>query len=234
MKMRTVFRHKWLLASGALALLLAIGLIGCGTMSHSRLTSPAVPSSTTSTIPVSSAAPDLVAKAATSSFSDVPPSYAYAAAIADVATRHIVDGFPDATFRPEASVLRMEFAKMIDLSLGLTVTVADKCPFPDVPSGLDSADPLYPDHYVAVADSHHITEGITPTTFAPYGSVSRFQVISMVVRGISSDSLGLLVTPPSTYLGTSGWGTDPDHGQDARVAQYNGLLAGLPLSTLDP
>ena len=82
--------------------------------------------------------------------------------------------------------------------------------------------------------TNHITNGVTSTTFDPYDSISRLQVVSMVVRGISSQSLGLLLTPPSSYQGNPAWGSDPVHGQDARVAQYNGLLAGLPLGGLDP
>ncbi|HEY5528862.1 MAG TPA: alkaline phosphatase family protein [Thermoleophilia bacterium] len=235
MKISRVLRHKWLLAIAALAFPMAMGLVACGATALSQLpASAALPSTTLTSLSAPSGAAKAASPTSTPSFSDVPPNYAYAAAIADLATRQIIAGFSDGTYHPLESVLRMQFAKMIVLSLGLPVSAADKCLFPDVPSGLDPADPLYPDHFVAVAASHHITEGVTPTTFAPYDSISRFQVISMVVRGVSSESLGLLLTPPATYQGAQGWGTDPDHGQDARVAQYNGLLVGLPLGGLDP
>jgi hypothetical protein len=151
-----------------------------------------------------------------------------------VAARGIVSGFSDGTFRPLDAVKRQQFAKVIVLSLGLPVSLSDVCPFPDVPSGLDPTDPLYPDHYVAVCAAHGITEGLTPTTFAPYNFITRFQLITMVVRGLNGRYPGLLQTPPGSYVSTWNPTLSPQHGQNARLAEYNGLLAGLPLASLDP
>ena len=95
----------------------------------------------------------------------------------------------------------------------LTVTPNDVCPFGDVDGDLDPNDPLYADHYVAVCAAHGITEGKTPSLFAPYDSISRFQLISMVVRAFNTLHPGWLATPP---------------------AEYNHLLDGIPLAGLDP
>ena len=168
----------------------------------------------------------------TPSFADVAPEYPYAAAIADLAGRQIIAGLGNGTFGPNAEVTREQFAKMIVLSLGLPVSENDVCSFPDVeaaPSG-----ELYPDHYVAVAAVHHLTEGVTPTRFDPYASITRYQVITMIVRALFDRDPSLLVQPPSGWQGTADWGTDQTHGENALVAEYNSLLAGLPLSQLAP
>lgn len=167
------------------------------------------------------------------SFPDVPAGYSYAAAIADVSAQGIMTGYDGGTFRPADPVTRQQFAKMVVLSLGLPVTERDTCRFTDVARS-SGPDPFYPDHYVAVAATHGITTGISATSFGPWRAIARAQLISMVVRGAESVALGTLASPPTGY--TSAWrpSFSPQHGENVRLAQYNGLLAGLPLSTLDP
>src|SRR5680860_1598521 len=56
---------------------------------------------------------------------------------------------------------------------------------------------------------------------------------SMVVRAADSGRLGGLNSPPNGYSST--WGSFSGmHAPNAAVAEYNGLLDGLPLTTLDP
>jgi hypothetical protein len=171
----------------------------------------------------------------TVSFTDVSLDDPYAVAISHLASATIINGFADHSFRPGDPVTRQQFAKMITRVLGLPVTVNDVCPFGDVASNLDPSDPLYPDHYVAVCAAHGITEGRTPSTFAPYDPISRFALITMVVRAI--DNLlppGVLKTPPANYRSTWDPALSSDHGQNARLAEYNHLLAGIPLASLNP
>ena len=169
--------------------------------------------------------------AAAAFFPDVPDSHPYAAAIADLGGRGIIQGYEDGRFGPADPVMRQQFAKMIVLTLELPVSEADVCPFPDV----DASGPtsFYPDNYVAVAAKKAITLGTGPGTFAPYANISRAQVITMVVRAAQSFYPGVLAPPPASYAST--WGDfSPDHADQARLAEYNGLLSGLPLSSLDP
>ncbi len=56
----------------------------------------------------------------------------------------------------------------------------------------------------------------------------------MVVRAADDLEPGLLGAPPPSWVGAAGWGDAPTHGANARRAEYNGLLAGLPLATLAP
>ncbi len=156
-------------------------------------------------------------------FTDVVPGVTpYAPAIAVLADRGISAGFPDGTFRPNALVTRQQFAKMIVLTLGLTVTGSEVCPFADVAAQI-GADPFYPSRYVAVCALEGITVGKTPTSFAPSDNITHQQLISMIVRAGDPPS------PADSYVApfTAGQLSTPEHYQNARRASSAGLLEGL-------
>jgi hypothetical protein len=166
------------------------------------------------------------------SFPDVPAGHPYHDAILDLASRGIINGYPNGDFGPGDSVTRQQFAKMVVLSGGYPVSELNVCLFWDVDwSGLGS---LYPDNYVAVAALHGITLGKTLTTFGPGDTISRFQVITMVVRAADDLDPGLLADPPLGDVPTWDPALSAAHGQNAWRAEYNGLLDGLPLNELDP
>ena len=175
-----------------------------------------------------------LALAVTPSFPDVPASHPYHEAITDLAGRGIINGYADGSFRPDYSVVRQQFAKMIVLTMGHDVPPGIVCPFLDVDLTPNPVDPLYPAKYVAVCALHGITRGTTATTFDPSANITRFQLLSMVVRAVDEVRPGLLLAPPDTFLPT--WDPDlsPQHGDNAARAEYNGLLAGMGLSVLDP
>jgi hypothetical protein len=164
-------------------------------------------------------------------FTDVPLQDPRGPAIGELADREVIDGYPDGTFRPGAPVWRQHFAKMIVLALVLPVSEADTCPFPDVEIGGPGG--LYPDNYIAVAADEGLTRGTGAGLFSPYAEISRTQVITMVVRAIQSAAPDLLAQPPNGYTGT--WGSfSATHQGNARLAEFNHLLDGLQLRTLDP
>jgi hypothetical protein len=169
---------------------------------------------------------------AASTFPDAPSSHPYYTAINDLASRGIIGGYDDGSFRPATAVTRQQFAKMIVLAGGYPVSEADVCPFADVQTG--GATTLFPDNYIAVCAAKGITTGVTATTFNPYGNITRNQAISMVVRAADDIRPGLLTVPPAGWTGTGAWGLDATHGANAAKAEYNGLLAGLDLSSLSP
>ncbi len=166
------------------------------------------------------------------SFPDVPSGHPYFTAIIDLATRNIIGGFADGTFGPGKDVTRQQFAKMAVLTGGYPVSEADVCTFVDVPKTDSST--LYPDNYIAVCAAKGITTGKTATTFDPGGNITRYQMISMTVRMAMNLNPGLLQAPAPGYTGSAGWGANPTHGANALLAESNGLLDGLALSSLDP
>ena len=155
-------------------------------------------------------------------FSDVTDS-PYASAINELAARGIVSGYRDGTFRPGEPVSRQQFAKMIVKTLGLAVTGAEVCPFPDVGSGMDPWDSYYPDKYVAVCAAHGITQGYVDGSFGPYDDIRRQQLISMVTRAAA------LPDPPAGYAPEFQRGQfyPEEHYLNACKAAYAGLLDGL-------
>lgn len=172
------------------------------------------------------------ALAATSAFPDVYPTNPYYAAITELASRDIVTGFPNGSFIPGDPVTRQQFAKMVVLTGGYPVSESDVCPFTDVV--ISGPGTLFPDNYVAVCAANGITLGKTATQFDPYSNITRYQVVSMVVRAAIDLKPAMVAPPPSTWHGNSVWENNPTHGENVRRAEYNGLLSGLDLTLLDP
>jgi N-acetylneuraminic acid mutarotase len=170
--------------------------------------------------------------AATSSFPDVPITHPYYAAITDLASRGVIGGYANGDFGPDDPVTRQQFAKMIVLAGGYPVSETDVCPFTDVEKG--DASTLFPDNFIAVCAAKGITNGTSPTTFNPSGKITRYQVVSMVVRMADNLQSGLLAPPPAIWSGNVAWTGDPVHGANAARAEYNVLLGGLDLAALSP
>ena len=165
-------------------------------------------------------------------FPDVPTSHPHYVAITDLVGRHIVNGYTNGNFGPSDPVTRQQFAKMVVLSAGYPVAETDIPPFTDVEDSGPAS--LFPDNFIAVAAAHGITVGTAPGLFSPEQHISRYQVVTMVVRAADALDPGTLPTPPASFSGTAGWGTSSTHSPSARRAEYNGLLAGLSLASLDP
>lgn len=150
-------------------------------------------------------------------FSDVPEWYWYAVQINDMATRGVVEGYGDGRFGPLELVKRQQFAKMVVLAMGYPVSEANVCPFDDVDKPSDNP---YPDNYIAVAAERGITVGVAPGKFAPWDSISRAQLVTMVARAAD------LGDPPADYTPAFGNFSDT-HYPWARRAAYAGLLSEL-------
>ncbi len=161
-------------------------------------------------------------------FSDVEAGSQFADAINDLAEDGVISGFPNGTFGPDKLVTRQQFAKMIVRAAGYSASTADLCPFLDVMTStsghyLDATDPLYPDHYVAVAAAHGITKGVTPTIFHPDHNITMAQVVTMVVR--TAEDKGVWDSPPSAYEPPfADFG--PPHYTYARIGAAHGLFTG--------
>ena len=155
-------------------------------------------------------------------------------AIEVLARAGVVTGYPEGTFRPGDPVKRAQMAKMLVETLGLPVSEGTlPCPFQDVERPPDD---LYPDDYVATAAANGIVKGFDSRTFGPYETVTRAQVVSMVVRALERLRPDRLETPPASWNplvpfgADSQWGPyvgwdDASHGAAIRTAWYNGLLS---------
>ncbi len=165
-------------------------------------------------------------------FPDVAASDPYVIAIEGLSEEGVITGYPDGTFGPDRPVWRQHFAKMIVLALGLSASEGDVAPFADVESGGPTT--LYPDNFIAVAAAQGITQGTGPNSFSPTRDISRAQVVTMVVRALERLRPGTLRASDPALHSTWAEKLASPHAETARLAQANGLLAGLPVETLDP
>ena len=162
-------------------------------------------------------------------FADVPSNYPYRTAIIGMALKGMVNGYKVGDlweFRPADTVKRAQFAKMIVGTMSLPPKNSTSTRFTDL--GIPDADG-YPHVFVQAAYDNGITQGTNTaqTTYAPWDSIKRAQVVTMIVRAASRLWPGILKTPPAGWSGVMASFNDVNHGANMRIAEYNGLLAGL-------
>ena len=149
----------------------------------------------------------------------------YGTAIESLAAAGIVNGFGDGTFRPDATMARAQFAKMIVGTLGVAHHSTTVTRFTDL-GAPDAAG--YPHRFVQAAFDRGITYGVDTarTLFAPWDAIRRDQVVSMIVRGATEMMPGVLLDPPAGAPSLFADVPEP-HGENLRIAEHNGLLEGL-------
>lgn len=159
----------------------------------------------------------------TGAFSDLGESPLYDEAIVALADAAVVSGFDDGRFGAALPTTRAQFAKMISGTLGIADGEATSTPFVD----LDPMDAdLYPHKYIAALLSVGALEGTSPNHFSPWDSVSRAQLVTILVRALRTLDPGALVEPPADFVCSLGE-FNPSHEESMRIAEYNGLLTGL-------
>lgn len=173
----------------------------------------------------------LTVPAEAAGFTDVPEGHRYHLQVQVLAQLGVIQGYNDGSFRPGEGLTRQQFAKMLVESMRIPVSEEDVSPFPDVP--LSGSEGLYPDNYVAAAARAGVVNGMRLESgeyvFRPGRSISLAQLVTMISRGAGSP----LESPPPTYR--SAWGVfDAAHSENARRAQYNGLLREFPLMEASP
>ncbi len=158
-------------------------------------------------------------------FPDVPTGHAYEVAVNDLSYLGVIGGYANGNFGLNDAVKRMQFAKMIVGTLGITPSSSTATRFTDL--GAPDANG-YPHKYVQAAYDNGITNGTNAaqTLFSPANPIRRDQVVSMIVRGAVSLYPGSLYAPPSGTLSLFDGVAEP-HGENLRIAEYNGLLDGL-------
>ena len=175
-------------------------------------------------------------------FTDVQPEGPFYEAIQGLGAKGIIQGYGPMPggyheFRGINPVNRAQYVKFICGALnaagvpGYTITEGMAAPvnFPDL--GADNPTDLYPHEYVWTAWSHGIVKGYSNGNFQPYVPVERGHVISMTVRALQALGGSLLAMPPAGFVQT--WGKDmlAEHKANARIAEYNHLLDGIPVAS---
>jgi hypothetical protein len=163
-------------------------------------------------------------------FADVSGVSPYRTAIVALAERGVVSGYPllDGVFgfRPDASLNRAQFCKMLAEALEVPVTEDLVPPFSDL--GPDDPSNLYPGEYVAALTTLGIIKGTGSGHFSPYAGISRAQLVTLLVRAADTLKPGSIpVLPAYEFVpGTLGK-FDSTHWKSMARAELAGLLDGL-------
>jgi hypothetical protein len=102
----------------------------------------------------------------------------------------VINGFGDGTFRPDLTVTREQFAKMLLLAAGIPVDSGAPFPFMDIAETGEWARP-----YVATAVKHELIKGIGDNRFGPTGLVTRAQALTMIARALGIAEADTGATP---------------------------------------
>ncbi|MBO0601180.1 S-layer homology domain-containing protein [Sporosarcina sp. E16_3] len=125
------------------------------------------------------------------SFSDVKniESHHFYESVRSLASRGIVKGYPDGTFKPYQSVTRGQIASVLAQSLGLDTKNVKNPGFKDV----KVTDP----HYGAIAAlvEAGIVNGYNDNTFKPGGSLTRAHIAKMISIGFNLEEAKLINSP---------------------------------------
>lgn len=107
-------------------------------------------------------------------YTDVTDEYQYSKAITTLSKLGVIDGYEDGTFKPEGSITRAEFTKIVVYTLGLGELQTEPKEFSDVS-----------DHWakynIKTAYDQGIINGFEDATFRPDENVTYEQALKMVV-----------------------------------------------------
>lgn len=109
-------------------------------------------------------------------FADVPGSHPACDVIEDLAAQQMVNGYADGTFRPEQTITRAEFAKMLTTMLGWPAYPTGRLPFTDTKEHWSAKQGVLQAVYLRQA-----INGFPDNTFRPDEPVTRAQLVTIAV-----------------------------------------------------
>lgn len=161
-------------------------------------------------------------------FTDVPTSHPFYAEITQLEDLNIVAGFPDGTYRPDSTMTRQQFAKVIVLAKGIHTEAVDNQSTPTFSDVTPDMGLPYPFDYIEEAADAGFVRG-NGGMFSPYSNMTRAQLALILVRAGGTD----LADPPADY--STGFTDVPDFAKnEIAKAKYNGLFDGKTATTFDP
>ncbi len=123
-------------------------------------------------------------------FSDVDDSNPYRRAITTLSTLSVIDGYDDGTFKPDGTITRAEFTKLIVFMLGFQDFTHTENDFTDV------ADTHWAKNYIQTAYGLGIISGMGDGTFAPDAPVTYEQALKMVVCTLGYEHFAQAIATP--------------------------------------
>lgn len=195
---------------------------GSNSGSSSTVNAPTVQTGDTALIEEESSQPTvLTAKV----FADTAASYWGYKAISSLTNKGIISGYPDGTFKPEASITRAEFATILVKALGLN-TSATTSKFTDI-----TKDAWYYSTVNAAASANLIS-GMGDNLFAPNTLITREQMALMISKALGDKTPAADGTELSTFKDKSAVSNWAISGM-AKAARA-GIISGMTTDTLAP
>ena len=134
--------------------------------------------------------PQISAKARAVEFSDVSNDQPYASAVSQLTERKIIGGYPDGTFKPEASITRGQAAAIIAKLLNLDTKIVKNPKFKDVSPKTGN--------YGAIATvvEKGIFRGYADGRFGPHDQITRAQMSSILIKAFKFNTLTYMQSTP--------------------------------------
>ncbi|WP_044171322.1 S-layer homology domain-containing protein [Kamptonema formosum] len=153
-------------------------------------------------------------------FNDMQGHWAQACA-EQLASKQIVSGFEDGTFRPATPVKRAEFAVMIDRAFPDAAPVREAIRFADIPTDYSAAGAIERSYRAGFLSSYSLE------IFNPNKPISRLQVVQSLVSGLKySPSKPVSETLQATYADAAGIPSAAE--QAIAAATEKGLVVNYP------
>ncbi|MDF9409524.1 S-layer homology domain-containing protein [Pelotomaculum isophthalicicum JI] len=161
-----------------------------------------------------------VAKASSpGTFSDTAGNWAEAS-IKKLVELKVTSGYPDGSFKPDATITRAEFATMLVKAFNLA---------PQSGKIFSDTRNHWAKDNIATAVSHGIAGGYDEDTFGPDDLITREQMAAMIVKAARLTTLYSQGTSFADSADISPWATG-----DVAVAVRNGVISGYPGNTFLP
>ncbi|WP_162805762.1 S-layer homology domain-containing protein [Sporosarcina sp. PTS2304] len=152
-------------------------------------------------------------------FPDVPPTKHFAEAVNDLATRTIIGGYPDGTFKPGNSITRGQAAAIIAKMIGLETWNVKGQKFKDVPTSYG--------FYKAIAKmaEEGIIGGYPDGSFRPDEPIKRKNMAAILVKAFDLPRDGKVNNPFKGEVGIT---------QDVLIIYKLGITSGTTPTTFSP
>ena len=159
-------------------------------------------------------------------FTDVPNNYWAQTFIQELASRNIIKGFPDGSFRPNDPVTRAQFAALLSQAMNKS-TIRSSATFTDVASTYWAATAIQK------AYTTGFMSGYSATTFRPNENISRVQILVSLANGLGYAPIKPIDTTLQAYSDAN---TIPAYARNSvGAATENRMVVNYPnLKLLNP
>ncbi|MCD8390626.1 MAG: S-layer homology domain-containing protein [Firmicutes bacterium] len=163
----------------------------------------------------------------TASFSDLDDVSWAQEAIYGLASKNVISGYEDGTFRPNNNITRAEFAKLLVLTFGYGSFTGASANFSDVPTTHWAYD------YVAIAYTLGAITGYDADTFGPDDNITREQMATMIYRLVKNYDVTLtLVEDAITF--DDDWAISDYARESVTMLQQADVINGMGDGTFAP